>query len=76
MPLVNGVDPVHYWMPFLQNKHGIYGFHDATWRSNNDFGNIDPNSKKASHGCVELPLNASSWIYNWAPVGTTVTIKD
>jgi lipoprotein-anchoring transpeptidase ErfK/SrfK len=67
---------VHYWMPFLQNQHGIYGFHDATWRSNNDFGNIDPGSKNASHGCVELPLNASSWLYSWAPVGTTVSIKD
>lgn len=69
-------DPVHYWMPFLQNKHGIYGFHDATWRSNSDFGNINPNSRDASHGCVELPLNASSWLYNWAPLGTTVTVKD
>ncbi len=69
-------DPVHYWMPFLDNQHGTYGFHDATWRSNNDFGNIDPNSKNASHGCVELPLNSSSWLYNWAPVGTTVTVKN
>jgi lipoprotein-anchoring transpeptidase ErfK/SrfK len=63
-------------MPFLQNKHGTYGFHDATWRNNSDFGNIDPNSKDASHGCVELPLNASHWLYEWAPVGTTVTIKN
>ncbi len=69
-------DPVHYWMPFLQNQYGTYGFHDATWRSNNDFGNIDPNTDKASHGCVELPLNASHWLYSWAPSGTTVTIKD
>lgn len=67
---------VHYWMPFLQNQHGTYGFHDATWRPDGDFGNIDPNSKNASHGCVELPLNASHWLYDWAPVGTTVTVKD
>lgn len=69
-------DPVHYWMPFLQNQYGTYGFHDATWRDNSDFGNIDPNSSKASHGCVELPLNASHWLYGWAPTGATVTIKD
>ncbi|HET7060160.1 MAG TPA: L,D-transpeptidase [Candidatus Saccharimonadales bacterium] len=69
-------DTVHYWMPFLQNQNGTYGFHDATWRANSDFGNIDPNSKNASHGCVELPLNASHWIYDWAPVGTTVTVRD
>lgn len=69
-------DPVHYWMPFLQNQHGTYGFHDATWRKNSDFGNISPNSKNASHGCVELPLNASHWLYDWAPIGTTVTVKE
>lgn len=68
-------DPVSYWMPFLTNQYGAYGFHDATWRSNSDFGNIDPNSKDASHGCVEMPLAAIKWLYNWAPVGTTVTIK-
>lgn len=67
---------VHYWMPFLQNQHGIYGFHDATWRSNGDFGSVDPNSKNASHGCVELPLNASHWLYDWAPAGTKVVVKD
>ncbi len=72
----NWSDPVHYWMPFLDNQHGTYGFHDATWRSNNDFGNIDPNSKNASHGCVELPLNSSRWLYNWSLVGTTVTVKN
>jgi len=71
----NWSDPVYYWMPFLQNQYGTYGFHDATWRANSDFGNIDPNSSKASHGCVELPLNSSRWLYNWAPVGTTVTVK-
>jgi hypothetical protein len=69
-------DPVHYWMPFLQNQHGTYGLHDATWRKNSEFGNIDPNSKNASHGCVELPLNASHWLYDWAPVGTAVTVKN
>lgn len=69
-------DPVYYWMPFLDNQYGTYGFHDATWRANTDFGNIDPNSKDASHGCVELPLGASKWLYTWAPVGTSVTVKD
>lgn len=69
-------DPVHYWMPFLDNKHGTYGFHDATWRNSHDFGNIDPHSRNASHGCVELPLNASHWLYTWASIGTPVTIKN
>jgi lipoprotein-anchoring transpeptidase ErfK/SrfK len=68
-------DPVSYWMPFLYNQYGAYGFHDATWRDNSDFGKISPNSDQASHGCVELPLGAAGWIYNWADVGTTVTIQ-
>lgn len=68
-------DPVSYWMPFLSNQYGIYGFHDATWRPDTDFGNIDPNSKEASHGCIEMPLAAAKWLYGWAPVGTTVSIQ-
>ncbi|HSW85651.1 MAG TPA: L,D-transpeptidase [Candidatus Saccharimonadales bacterium] len=69
-------DPVSYWLPFLHNRYGTYGFHDATWRANSDFGKIDPNSRDASHGCVELPLTGAQWLYNWAHVGATVTIKD
>lgn len=66
--------PVYYWMPFLSNQYGVYGFHDATWRADSDFGGISPSSKDASHGCVELPLATAKWLYDWAPVGTTLTI--
>ena len=68
-------DPVDYWMPFLNNQYGTYGLHDATWRANSDFGNISPDSADASHGCVELPLATAKWLYDWASVGTTVTIE-
>lgn len=68
-------DPVQFWMPFLDNQYGTYGFHDATWRPDHEFGNIDPNSEDASHGCVELPLATAKWVYEWAPVGTTVTVE-
>lgn len=68
-------DPVKYWMPFFDNQYGTYGFHDATWRKNSEFGNIDPNSDKGSHGCVETTLSAAKWLYDWAKVGTTVTIQ-
>lgn len=68
-------DYVYYWMPFLTNQYGEYGFHDATWRKPGDFGTISPYSSNASHGCVELPLATAKWLYNWAPVGTTVTIE-
>lgn len=68
-------DNVSYWMPFLDNEHGTYGFHDAMWRGGEEFGNVDPSSDEASHGCVELPLASSHWLYDWATKGTTVTIE-
>lgn len=67
-------DPVYYWMPFLDNQYGTYGFHDATWRKASDFGGISPSSIDASHGCVELPLATAKWLYDWAPVGTTLKV--
>ena len=68
-------DYVNYWMPFLHNQYGSYGFHDATWRPADAFGNISPYSSNASHGCVELPLATAKWLYDWAQVGTTLTIN-
>ena len=68
-------DHAYYWMPFLNNQYGTYGFHDATWRTDKDFGNIDPNSDKASHGCVELPLITAIRLYDWSDIGTTIIIN-
>ena len=65
---------VKYWMPFLQNQYGIYGFHDATWRNDSAFGKISPYSIDASHGCVELPITTAAWVYSWANIGTNVSI--
>lgn len=31
--------------------------------------------KKASHGCIRLPMNDSKWFYNNIPAGTVVTIR-
>lgn len=67
-------DHVSYWMGFLTNKYGQYGFHDATWRPASAFGNISPNSSNASHGCVECPLATAKWLYGWVQVGTQVQI--
>ncbi len=68
-------DHVSYWMPFLFNNYGAYGFHDATWRTPSQFGNISPTSKNASHGCVEMPLAGAQWLFNWAQVGTQIKIE-
>lgn len=40
--------------------------HGAYWH--NDFG------KKHSHGCVNLPINESGWLYGWASTGTRVIV--
>lgn len=73
-------DPVSYWMPFLSNNYGVYGFHDAQWRNPSDFGNVNiyapgTAAKVGSHGCVELPLATAKWIYDWAPINTTVVVQ-
>ncbi|MFI5270503.1 MAG: L,D-transpeptidase family protein [Candidatus Saccharimonadales bacterium] len=61
-------DFVNYWLPF----YSAYGFHDATWQTF-PFGG-DQYPTQGSHGCVHLPLAAMAWLYNWANIGTTVTI--
>jgi lipoprotein-anchoring transpeptidase ErfK/SrfK len=63
-------DHVAYWMPF----YGAYGFHDASWQTF-PFGSLTQYQTGGSHGCVHLPLPAMKWLYNWALVGTTVTIQ-
>ena len=40
--------------------------HGAYWHNN--FGS------KMSHGCVNLPLDVAHWMYEWAPIGTAVTV--
>ena len=61
-------DFVQYWIPFYSD----YGFHDASWQTF-AFGGSEY-STQGSHGCVHLPTDAAAWLYNWAPIGTTVTI--
>ncbi len=43
-----------------------YAIHGAYWHNN--FGH------PMSHGCVNLPLDAAAWLYDWTPVGTVVWI--
>ena len=58
---------VNYWMPFYLG----YGLHDAPWRS--IYGTQDY-SAVGSHGCVNMPLNDTIILYNWAEVGTRVIV--
>ena len=68
---VNGSwhDPVTYWMPF----RGGDGFHDAPWQT---FPLGSPlYTTQGSHGCVHVPLDVLAEIYDWASVGTLVTVQ-
>lgn len=52
------------WIDYFSDGsaiHGVY-WHPLSW-----FGAIN-----SSHGCVGLPEDQAQWIYNWAPIGTTV----
>lgn len=63
-------DFVQYWIPF----DGPIGFHDASWQSF-PFGSPQYQTG-GSHGCVHLPLSMMAWVYEWAPVGSVVTIEN
>jgi lipoprotein-anchoring transpeptidase ErfK/SrfK len=57
---VEDVPHVMYFDDLGNALHGTY------WHSN--FG------APMSHGCVNLPLDVAAWMYDWAPVGTPVTV--
>lgn len=57
---VEDVPFVMYFDDFGNALHGTY------WHSN--FG------APMSHGCVNLPMDIAAWMYEWAPVGTAVTV--
>lgn len=53
-------------VPWVTWFNGDQAFHGAYWHNN--FGAV------MSHGCVNVPLGTSNWLYNWAPSGTRVEI--
>lgn len=70
--------PISYWMPF----DGQEGLHDAWWRPNFGPGsNYQPTDLGGgrtilgTHGCVNMPLAAARFVWDWAPVGTTVVVR-
>lgn len=52
------------WVNYFSRDVAIHGNY---WRPTSWFGNIN-----SSHGCVSLPNDQARWVYDWAPVGTTV----
>jgi lipoprotein-anchoring transpeptidase ErfK/SrfK len=53
-------------VPWVAYFNGDQAFHGAYWHNN--FGN------PMSHGCVNLPVSAAKFLYDWAPKGTQVSV--
>ncbi len=76
-----------YWYPptfinyALEWRAGGFFLHDSWWHSVYGPGtngwHFDPKYgwQWGTHGCVAMPLSAAAWLYNWAPIGTTVQIN-
>jgi lipoprotein-anchoring transpeptidase ErfK/SrfK len=67
--------PYYYppvWMSWaMEWEMSGYFIHDAPWRTRYGPG---ANFVAGTHGCINVPHDAMSWLYNWTPVGTTVTV--
>jgi lipoprotein-anchoring transpeptidase ErfK/SrfK len=53
-------------VPNVMYFYGAYAIHGTYWH--NSFG------YRASHGCVNVPVAFSQWLYNWADMGTRVEV--
>jgi lipoprotein-anchoring transpeptidase ErfK/SrfK len=59
------LQPHVHWINYF--KSGGYAIHGVYWHPLSWFG-----ANNSSHGCVGLPDSEAQWVYNWAPIGTTV----
>lgn len=67
---LNGESWVVPNVPHVMYFNGGVALHGTYWH--NYFGT----GIRLSHGCVNLPLDAAEWLYEWAPMGTTVVVVD
>ena len=56
-------------VPWVNYFYKDYAIHGNYWRPLSYFGNIN-----SSHGCVGITPSDGEWVYDWAPIGTTVII--
>lgn len=54
-------------VPYVMYFYQGYALHGTYWHNN--FGN------PMSHGCVNMPTSEAEWAFNWAPIGTPVTVQ-
>lgn len=65
-------DGSRYFQPnvkYVNYFYADYAIHGNYWRPLSYFGNVN-----SSHGCVGIVDADAAWIYNWAPIGTTVIV--
>jgi lipoprotein-anchoring transpeptidase ErfK/SrfK len=55
-------------VPYVMYFYDGYGLHGTYWHSN--FGT------PMSHGCINLTIPDSEWLFYWADIGTLVNIHD
>jgi lipoprotein-anchoring transpeptidase ErfK/SrfK len=61
------VQPNVPWINYFD--HSGDAIHGNYWHVASVFGSVN-----TSHGCVGVQVPQAEWIYNWAPLGTTVII--
>ncbi|HZU11624.1 MAG TPA: L,D-transpeptidase family protein [Chloroflexota bacterium] len=66
---------VHYALLF---RVGGYFLHDAPWRSvfgpGSNSGTAPGTNYGGTHGCVNIPPGAMTFLWNWTPIGTPVDV--
>jgi Tol biopolymer transport system component/LysM repeat protein len=55
-------------VPWVMYFYGDYSLHGVYWHNN--FGT------PVSHGCVNLPTPEAKWLFEWAELGTPVTVHE
>lgn len=62
-------EPPYYFqpdVPWVTYYNADEALHGAYWH--NDFG------QQKSHGCVNMPVNAAKFVFDWATIGTEVWV--
>jgi len=54
-------------VPYVMYFYQGYALHGTYWHNN--FGT------PMSHGCVNMPTAEAEWAFNWASIGTPVTVQ-
>ena len=67
----NNVEARILWMPF----NGGQGLHDAPWEDNSKFGDYNYAMRNGSAGCVRLPDEVASFLYDNINLNTNILVK-